>query len=61
AIVRRLNQETARVLAAPDMRERLANDGIEPGGGASDDFGLLIQNEIATWSRVIKAAGIRAE
>jgi tripartite-type tricarboxylate transporter receptor subunit TctC len=60
-ILRKLNQEVARALAAPDMRERLANDGIEPGGGPSDEFALLIQNEIATWTRVIKTAGIKAE
>ena len=60
-IVRRLNQEMARVLAASDMRDRLGNDGIEPGGGPSEEFAAMIRNEIATWSKVIKEAGIKAE
>lgn len=60
-IVRRLNQEVAKALAAPDMKERLAADGIEPGGGAPEEFALMIQTEIATWSKVIKSAGIKAE
>ena len=60
-IVRRVNQDIARGLAAPEMRERLANDGIEPGGGPAEEFAAMIRSEIATWSKVIKTAGIKAE
>ena len=60
-IIRRLNQEVARALASADMRERLSADGIEPGGGPAEEFGAMIQHEIATWTRVVKVAGIKAD
>jgi len=59
AIIERLNLELNRALKAPDVREKYAADGIDPGGGTPQDFGLLIRTDIAKWSKVIKAAGIR--
>lgn len=60
-IIERLNAELNRALKAPDVREKYAADGIDPGGGTPQEFGMLIRNDIAKWSRVIKAAGIKPE
>jgi len=56
-----LNGEIARILAAPEMRTRLAADGAEPGGGTPEQFGTYISTEIAKWARVIRLANLRAQ
>jgi len=60
-IIERLNAELNRALKVPDIREKYAADGIDPGGGTPQEFGMLIRTEIAKWSKVIKAAGIKPE
>ncbi|MDB5905211.1 MAG: Tripartite-type tricarboxylate transporter, receptor component TctC [Betaproteobacteria bacterium] len=61
AIVTRLHQDTVKILAMPDMREKLGAQGIEPVGGTPAEFGAYIKSEIAKWGRVIREAGIKAE
>jgi tripartite-type tricarboxylate transporter receptor subunit TctC len=43
------------------VRERLAQDGAEPIGGASEDFATLIRSDLEKWSRIAKAANIQQE
>ncbi len=61
AIVNRLNQDTGRVLATPEVREKLLAGGIEVAGGSPEQFAAAIKSEMATMGKVIKDAGIRAE
>jgi tripartite-type tricarboxylate transporter receptor subunit TctC len=61
AIVERLNSEVVRTLNSPDIRERLTTLGAEPVGNTPDQYAAFIQNEIAKWDKVIKAAGITGE
>ena len=61
AIVARLNEETARILHAPETRAVFVNDGAEPVGNKPEEFGATIKSEIAKWSKVIAAAGIKAD
>ena len=56
-----LNGEVNKVLKLADVRERLAMEGVEALGSTPQEFGVLIRNEIAKWSRVVRAAGIPAE
>jgi tripartite-type tricarboxylate transporter receptor subunit TctC len=60
-IVTRLNAEIARILAQPDVRERLVAQGLDPVGGTAEQFGAYIKTEIAKWARVVKASGAKAE
>ena len=60
-IVTRLNAEIARILAQPDVKERLVGQGLDPVGGTADQFGAYIKAEIVKWARVVKASGARAE
>jgi tripartite-type tricarboxylate transporter receptor subunit TctC len=60
-IVRRINAETNRILAMPDVRERLAAMGLEPGGGTSQQLADYVQAELAKWPAVIKASGARVD
>lgn len=57
-IVRKFNAEAAKVLARQDIRERLLNDGQNPGGGSIESFGQFIRDEIAKYAKVIKAANV---
>lgn len=61
AIVAKLSQEIARILHAPDVKERMSADGSEPVGSTPEQFGAHIKNEVAKWRRLIQEAGIRAE
>ncbi len=60
-IVARLNQETLRVLARPDVKERFFSAGVETLGGTPEEFATTMKSDIARWGKVIRDAGIRAE
>lgn len=59
--VNRLNRETVKALATPDMKERLAKIGAEPYAMSAEQFDALIRREIVENERLIKAAGIKTE
>jgi tripartite-type tricarboxylate transporter receptor subunit TctC len=60
-IVDRLNAEIVRALGTPDLRERIQGMGADPVGNTPEQYTLFVQNEIAKWGKVIKAAGIKGE
>ncbi len=57
----RLHVEIARVLAAKDVKERLAADGAEPVGNTPQEFAAFIRAELVKWGKVVKGTGIRPE
>jgi tripartite-type tricarboxylate transporter receptor subunit TctC len=61
AIVARVNADVARVLNTPEVKARLAPQGIEVATGSPQALAQLIRDDYARWGKVIKAAGIRAE
>lgn len=61
AVVTRLNAEINRALAQPDVQERFARQGLATVGGTPGELGEYIQSEIARWSKVVKAMGIKVE
>ncbi len=61
AIVRRLQQEVARTVQLPDVKEKLAGLGVDPVGNTSEEFGRIIAADIARWTAVAKAANIKAD
>ena len=60
-IVARLNTEINAFLAAPEVREILAKQGLTLVGGAASLLADLIESELKHWPRVISAAGIKAD
>jgi len=60
-VVQKLNAELNALLAQPEVRELLARQGMIPAGGTPERFGDLVKRELARWSRVVAAAGIRAD
>jgi tripartite-type tricarboxylate transporter receptor subunit TctC len=61
AIVKRLNAEANRIVAIPAVREQFGELGMEVQGGTPQAYGRLIETELARWSRVVKAAGLKLD
>ncbi len=61
AIVRKLNDASAQALAMPDIRKTLAAAGMSAAPGTPGEFGAYIENEIAKWTKVARAANIEAD
>jgi tripartite-type tricarboxylate transporter receptor subunit TctC len=59
AVVATLHQTVAKILATPDMQERLAKLGAETRPGSPADFGNFIKNEKARWAKVVKDSGAK--
>ena len=60
-IIDRLHAEIVRALNSPDVRERLQGLGADPVGNTPEQYTVFMQNEIAKWTKVIRAAGIKGE
>ena len=58
---RRLNTDIVAVLKLPEIRERLANEGIEARSTTSDEFAQLLVSDLKRWASVIERAGVRIE
>jgi tripartite-type tricarboxylate transporter receptor subunit TctC len=57
-IVKRLNEEIDKLLASPDLRERLSAEALEPMPMSPEQFGQYMRDDIARWSRVAKERNI---
>ena len=60
-VIALLNRQIAAVLALPEMRDRLLGLGVEPAPNTPEAMGELLRQDIATWARVIDAAGIERQ
>ena len=58
ATVSRLNQEIVRVLKQPEVRPRILDTGAEVVASTPDEYGAALRNELATWGKVIRDAGL---
>ena len=59
--VERLAGETARILRAPELKERFFVQGAEPVGNSPEEFAAFVRSEIAKWKKVVEASGMRAD
>lgn len=60
-ITEKLSADLAKLLTLPDVKERLASQGMQPVGNTPAQFAEFVRKENAQWSKVVKAAGVRAE
>lgn len=60
-VVARLNQEITRILNLPDVRQRWSVLGAEPAPSTPEQFNQLIAGEIATLTKLARAANIKAD
>lgn len=61
AIINKLNAELRRSLALPEVRDKLAEQGIYAESSSAADFTKLIASDQKRWAAVIKAANIVPE
>jgi tripartite-type tricarboxylate transporter receptor subunit TctC len=61
AAIDRLYRETVRIIAMPDVKEKLASLGFEPVGSSPEEFGAYLRSEIDRWAKVVRTASIRVD
>jgi tripartite-type tricarboxylate transporter receptor subunit TctC len=61
ATVERLSASVLRVMAAPDVVQRIQQIGQVPSPAGAEDFARVIREDYARWQRVVKASGAKAE
>ena len=60
-VVSRIQQETAKAMATPVIKERLLSQGAIPGGMSPADFTHFIAAETKKWAQVVKASGAKID
>lgn len=60
-ILERLNGETVKALAAPDVAQSLRGAGLDIEGSSREQFAERIRKDLARWAAFVKATGIRIE
>jgi len=61
AIVEKLSADANRVLADPDVKQKMLMLGAEPSGDTPAQFATFIRNDQAKWSKLMRERGIQAE
>ncbi|MEY4977188.1 MAG: hypothetical protein RIQ97_2383 [Pseudomonadota bacterium] len=61
AVQAQLNTELNKALAAPDLRKKLEDQGLNITPSSPDDFARLIKADIAKWSVVVKESGAKLD
>src|SRR5882724_11237423 len=61
AIVARLNGQLNELLKEADVKDVIEKQGLVPGGGTPEQLGARVKRELASWTRVVKAAKIQAD
>lgn len=56
-IVRRYEMEINRILALPEVREKIEALGAEPGAGSAADYAAFIDKDMQRWARAVKETG----
>jgi len=60
-IAQKMNEDVNKVLAMPDVQERMDTYGAEDGGGTREKFTDFIHTEIAKWAKLVKEGNIKIE
>jgi tripartite-type tricarboxylate transporter receptor subunit TctC len=60
-IARSINEEVNKILAMPEVQEKLESVGAEDAGGTMEKFAEFIRTENLKWAKVVKDANVRVD
>jgi tripartite-type tricarboxylate transporter receptor subunit TctC len=60
-ILKRLNAESVKILAMPNVRDALTQRSLEPQGGPPDDVTRALSTDYPRMAKIIEQAGIKVE
>jgi tripartite-type tricarboxylate transporter receptor subunit TctC len=60
-IINRLQQEVAKAMLRPEIKEIWAAQGSGPGGNTPEQFDAFVRTEVVKWAKVVKDANIRID
>jgi tripartite-type tricarboxylate transporter receptor subunit TctC len=60
-VVEKLNAEIQRIIAMPDIQERISHDGSTPKSSTHEAFDKFVRAEIDVRKKVFKAAGVKPD
>jgi tripartite-type tricarboxylate transporter receptor subunit TctC len=60
-VVERLHQAISNASRTPEVKEKFASMAMESVNSTPAEFGKVIRDEIVTWGKVVKAAGIKPQ
>ena len=60
-IIARLNSELVKLLNAPDMKERMAQIGVDPAPSTPEELAAFVRSETAKWTKTVQEAGVKLE
>ncbi len=61
AVVQKLRDEVAKALAAPNVIEKIGQQGMEARGTQPGDFAKYVKSELAFYTKIVKDAGIKPQ
>jgi tripartite-type tricarboxylate transporter receptor subunit TctC len=61
SVIARLQSEIAKILKAPEIRERFVTLGAEPVGSTPEQFATFYRSEVAKWAKVVKESGAQID
>ena len=60
-VIVRLNREIVKAMNTPDVRDKFAQQGVDPAASTPEEFAEFIRTEVGRWGKVIRTAGIKLE
>ncbi len=60
-VIEKLSAEVARILALPEIRDKLLSQGMDPFISTPGQFGALLKSDLALYGKIIKAANVKLE
>jgi tripartite-type tricarboxylate transporter receptor subunit TctC len=60
-VINTLSAAIGKAARSPDIKQRLLDQGAEPVGSTPVEFDKVLHEEVAKWTDVIRASGIRPE
>jgi tripartite-type tricarboxylate transporter receptor subunit TctC len=61
AVVRQIHADVVKAMHSPEVRERLTQMDIEPVGSSPAQCDAFLREQVATWGKIVKASGARAD